>query len=337
MSVDIREQQSLQDYNAMAVPAQARFLTEVKSLNAAEHGLRFAKEKALEVFVLGEGSNTLFTRDFPGLILLNRLLGMEVIHEDDKEVVLKVAAGENWHALVAHTINQNWYGLENLALIPGLVGAAPIQNIGAYGVEVKDYIVAVEFLDFDDLSVHSLTNSDCQFSYRDSIFKHSMRNKGLITSVTFCLNKGKEVNFCYPSLAQFLSDTNAPTAKNIFDAVVAIRSEKLPSPDKIPNLGSFFKNPIVDTKQYQRLKENYPDMVCYAHEDGYKLAAAWLIDRAGWKDKKINKVRVHQQQALVIINPQKVEGVEILNFANRLRSNIHQKFGITLEIEPTII
>lgn len=337
MTLPIQEDVSLQPFNTMAVPAQARYLIEIDSSRTAQHAIRFAKQNQLAMCVLGEGSNTLFTNDYPGLILLNRLRGLQVLEDSDQCVLVKVGAGENWHSFVAHSIQQEWKGLENLALIPGLVGAAPIQNIGAYGVEVQDFIVEVEFLDFETRDLKSIANLECQFAYRDSVFKQALLNKGLITSVTFRFNKQAKVNVSYPSLVDRLAGLNQPTAKNVFDAVIAIRTEKLPSPAKIPNLGSFFKNPIVDANKHQELKKQYPNLISYPHQNGFKLAAGWLIEEAGWKKKTIDQISVHKQQALVIVNPHKVTGAQVYKFAMALRSNIHQQFGITLDIEPTII
>ena len=341
MTIDVQRGVSLQAYNSMAVPALANYLVQVDSIQSIKQAVTLANQKNLSMFVLGEGSNTLFTQNYQGLVLLNRLTGIRVLQQDEQGVLLKVAAGENWHRLVTYATDQGWYGLENLALIPGLVGAAPIQNIGAYGVEVKDTIICVEYLDFATLELKSISNDDCEFAYRDSVFKHAKRGKGLITSVTFALNKQPTVNLSYPALETFIADTltnnNKPSPRNVFEAVCTIRNKKLPHPTKIPNLGSFFKNPVIDSQQHDKLKQEYPNLISYPYQDGYKLAAAWLIDTAGWKSKCINKVSVHKSQALVIINPHKVSGANVLNFANKLRSNIHQQFGIKLEIEPNII
>ena len=337
MTFKLHKNASLQRYNTMAVPAKAQYLAQVETIEDTQQAVSYAKNEKLDILILGEGSNTLFTKDYQGMVILNRLLGIELLEQNEKSVVIKVSAGENWHRLVAYTMQQGWYGLENLALIPGLVGAAPIQNIGAYGVEVKDSIVSVDFLGFDNLKLKTLSNSECQFGYRDSIFKQAMQGLGLISSVTFCLSRQPELNLSYPALSTYLAEVSSPTAQDVFDAVVTIRTEKLPLPEIIPNLGSFFKNPVIDTEQHQRLKKEYPNLVSFPYQTGFKLAAAWLIDTAGWKSKTIDLVRVHNKQALVIINPDKVEGEKIVNFANQLRSNIHKKFGITLEIEPKIV
>lgn len=337
MSLRIQTNVCLQSLNTMAVPACADYFAEIKSIDDAVEAVKFAKAKTLEIFVLGDGSNTLFTEDYSGLILRNCLLGIELLEEDEETVLLRVAAGENWHRFVAHTIQQGWYGLENLALIPGLVGAAPIQNIGAYGVEVKDCITAVECLEFESQTLMALDNSQCEFAYRDSVFKQSLRGKRLISAVLFRLNKQASVNLSYSPLANQFDGQNSVTPKQVFDAVVKIRQSKLPSPDDIPNLGSFFKNPIIDSATHERLKNEHPDLVSYPLQGDYKLAAAWLIESAGWKHKTIGDVSVHQKQALVIVNPHQVSGRHILNFAREIRADILKKFGVQLEIEPKLL
>ncbi|MDB4512319.1 UDP-N-acetylmuramate dehydrogenase, partial [Arenicella sp.] len=310
MTLTVQRNVSLQSLNTMAVPALADYLIEVDSIQMIKQAVTLAAQKNLPIFVLGGGSNTLFTQDYQGMILLNRLIGTEVLEEDSRSVLLKVAAGENWHRLVTYTLEQGWYGLENLALIPGLVGAAPIQNIGAYGVEAKDSIVSVEFLDFKTLQLNNMDNAECQFAYRDSIFKKAKKGKGLISAVTFRLHKQPSVNLSFPALAERLADDEKTCPNKVFAAVCAIRSEKLPLPADIPNLGSFFKNPILTSQQHGKLKKKYPSLISFPCQSGFKLAAAWLIDTAGWKLKRINLVGVHKRQALVIINPHRVSGAE---------------------------
>ena len=299
--------------------------------------LDYANRNSLPMLVLGEGSNTVFTQDYTGMVLLSRLRGIELLEQSNRSVQLRVASGENWHDLVHHCVNQGWYGLENLALIPGLVGAAPIQNIGAYGGEIKDFIKSVEFTDLSDGNAQILQASQCDFAYRDSIFKHQLADKVFITALTLQLSKQPRINISYPALSQYFEGQSAPTANQVFAAVCKIRSSKLPSPADIPNVGSFFKNPIISKIQHDELKQDHPLLPGFPVKGGCKIAAGWLIEQAGWKDKVIEQVRVHRDQALVIINPDKVSGTKVLNFARTIQADIRAKFGIDLEIEPRIV
>lgn len=335
MALKIKENASLQPFNSMAIPVNAKALTTASSLQKLYQALDFARQKQLSILVLGEGSNTVFENDYQGLVVLNRLKGIDLIHQDSSSVTVKVAAGESWHELVAYSIEQGWYGLENLALIPGLVGAAPMQNIGAYGVEVKDTIVHVEYLEISTQEQKSLTNEECCFSYRESVFKNELFGKVIITSVTFCLSRKPVFNLSYPALATYFEGIE-PSSEQVFKAVCAIRKSKLPLPSQIPNTGSFFKNPIVSDQQHKMLKLKFPDLVSYKSGSKYKLAAGWMIEAAGWKKKCSNDVCVHQHQALVIINPKKQSGIAVLNFAINIQNDIAEKFGIVLEIEPRI-
>jgi len=301
MSLEIKENASLQPFNSMAIPVNATALTTVSSLQELKQALDIARQKQLPILVLGEGSNTVFENDYDGLVILNRLKGIDLIQQDDRSVIVNVAAGENWHEFVAYSIDQGWYGLENLALIPGLVGAAPIQNIGAYGVEAKDVIVNVDYLEINTREQKKLSHEECCFAYRESIFKGEL----------------------YPALAAYF-DGATPLPQQVFDAVCVIRKSKLPLPNQIPNAGSFFKNPIV------------PDVVSYKFGAEYKLAAGWMIEKAGWKKKCLNNVCVHEHQALVIINPEKQSGVVVLGFATKIQQDIVTKFGVSLEIEPRV-
>jgi UDP-N-acetylmuramate dehydrogenase len=326
---------SLQEYNTLAVPAQAAFFTRCISLDQLTNSLRFARERALQVLVLGEGSNTVFTRDFEGLLVLNRLTGIDLLNENADNVTVKVAAGESWHDFVLFSLQHGWYGLENLALIPGLVGASPIQNIGAYGVEVKDTISAVHTLDIDSGEISVLSNSECDFSYRDSIFKRALVGKSIVTSVEFELSKTPRVNLSYPALAEHFDHLPSPMA--VFKAVCEIRSAKLPMPDDIPNAGSFFKNPIVDQVKYNQLKIDFPSLVAFEIAGGgAKIAAAWLIEQCGWKEKSVDAVYVHRQHALVVVNPNFKHGGAILNLATAIQDDVKAHYGLVLEIEPRV-
>ena len=335
MTLQFEHDVCLGPYNGMAIPARGQILVEVSTAQEIQAAIEFSSENSIPLLVLGEGSNTLFQSDFPGLIMLNRLTGIELLQESDEHVIVKAAAGENWHSFVEYCLNQGWYGLENLALIPGMVGAAPIQNIGAYGVELEDTLVELEYIDMRDSAIRVLNNQECQFGYRDSIFKHAFKDRTVITSITFKLNKQASCNISYPALAAEL-DGHPVDARRVFDAVCRIRSSKLPLPAEIPNTGSFFKNPVVSAEQHAELKKQHPELVSFAVDNGYKVAAGWLIEQAGWKNRNHHGVRVHREQALVIINPERRAGQDVVKFAAQIQTDIAEKFGVNLEIEPRV-
>ena len=325
----------LQQYNTLAIPAKAAFLSRCTTSNQIRQCLSFATDNGLDPLVLGEGSNTVFANDVEGLLILNRLAGIEVLSDSEKAVIVKVAAGENWHDFVKYALEQSWFGLENLALIPGLVGAAPIQNIGAYGVEVKDTIESVELIDIASLETRELSNSECQFDYRDSIFKNKLHDRCIITSVTFRLTKLANSNISYPALANSVPQSASP--QDVFDAVCGIRSSKLPMPDDLPNAGSFFKNPIVSEQQNLALTERFPALVSYPISGGgAKLAAGWMIDQRGWKDKSVEGVYMHREQALVLINSNMKSGQAVLSLAGEIQADIERHYGVSLEVEPRV-
>ena len=332
--IRIQENVALQPYNTLGVSVNARFFCRVVNLVDLKASLVFAKEKQLAVLILGEGSNTVFTKDYDGLVLLNKLSGIELINETDELANIKVSAGENWHDFVDYCLRMKWYGLENLALIPGLVGAAPIQNIGAYGVEVKDTIQSVTYLALATGVQHTIGKFDCQFAYRDSVFKNELNAKTVITSVDFCLSKTPNSQLAYPALAAKLGAN--PSPRDIFNQVCDVRRAKLPMPKDIPNAGSFFKNPVIDAAQFEVLKVAYPSIIGFDVIGGVKLAAAWLIEQRGWKHKEIAGVKVHQQQALVVTNPKHKTGNDILLLAKAIQDDIEEAFNVRLEIEPRI-
>ena len=337
MPLALTSSADLKPHNTMSVPAIADYMSPVESLEDIVAAHKFATRKKLPMMILGEGSNTLFTKNYYGLVLLNQLKGIELLEDLPDSVIVRVGAGENWHEFVSLSMRRDWFGLENLALIPGLVGAAPIQNIGAYGVEIRDYLVAVEYVDLVTQKLVSLTNRECNFSYRDSIFKGELKGKVAITSVVLRLRKKPKLNLTYPSLSDYFARRPAPSAQQVFSAVCHIRNNKLPLPAKIPNLGSFFKNPIVDSTKHNALRRKFPSMVSFPQEGNHKLAAAWLIEEAGWKQKIIDNVAVHHAQALVIINPMGATGKSVLRFATAVQADIQRRFGVLLEIEPQLV
>jgi len=340
MTFEIQRGVALQAYNTMAIPASATALVTVENqcdLNAA---FEFAQRESLPTLVLGEGSNIIFEKDFSGLVILNRIRGIEQIETNSDSICLRVGAGESWHDFVVHCLSVGAFGLENLALIPGLVGAAPIQNIGAYGVEVKDTIESVTVYDIETAQKYVLTKQECDFAYRDSRFKHELLDKVVIIDVVFKLSFQADLKLSYPALTQELvsSGINNPTPQDVFNAVCKIRSAKLPQPKDIPNTGSFFKNPLVTVQQYNALKQQYPELVSFELDDkkSIKLAAAWLIEHAGWKQQQLDGICIHKDQALVITNPLHKDGITVMKFARAIQADIHQKYGLVLEVEPRV-
>ena len=249
---------------------------------------------------------------------------------------MRVGAGENWHRFVEYCLHRGWHGLENLALIPGLVGAAPMQNIGAYGVELKDSMTSLEYLETGTGHLVELRNQDCQFGYRDSVFKHALAGKAVVTSITVALKRQFTPRIEYPALSAWFAEQAPEDAWAVFKAVCKIRNEKLPLPADLPNNGSFFKNPVVPESHYRALKQEYPDLVGFEMNGRYKLAAGWLIEQAGWKQREHQGVRVHQQQSLVIVNPECRPGRIVLEFAYQIQADIQNKYGMELEIEPRV-
>lgn len=298
-----------------------------------------SKEK--DFLLLGGGSNMLLVNDIDNLVVHLNSKGKEIIKQDDKFVWLRVAAGENWHDFVLWCLENNYGGIENLALIPGNVGTCPIQNIGAYGVEVKDVIEEVHAIEIETSKEVILSNFECKFSYRDSIFKNTQKGKYILTGVTFKLSTKKHaINDSYGAIQTILAEKSVkePTIKDIADSVIAIRSSKLPDPDKIGNSGSFFKNPIVPVADFKVLQKKYPSIPSYAAGSKLvKLAAGWLIDQCGLKGKRIGDAGVHQKQALVLVNYGNATGENILDLAKSVQKEVKEKFGVTLEMEVNII
>ncbi|GHF02592.1 UDP-N-acetylenolpyruvoylglucosamine reductase [Thalassotalea profundi] len=285
-------------------------------------------------YILGEGSNTLFLSHTAPVIIQPKFMGIE-IKEDENFYFITAGSGENWHQLVTYCVNNGYAGLENLALIPGSVGAAPIQNIGAYGVEISDVIDAVYWYELATQHLHKFSKEQCQFAYRDSIFKQQLRDKGIITKVILKLPKVWQANISYQGLD--LLDTD-PTVEQVYQRVIEVRQAKLPDPKFKPNAGSFFKNPVVDLKTYQRLAQQYPNMPAYVQANKeVKLAAGWLIEQAGFKGIKKNGVGVHDKQALVLVNHGDGSGEAIYQLALEINQKVYEKFGIYLQPEVRIV
>ena len=330
---------SLKEYNTFGIDTKASYFTEINTLQDFKDLLNEPVYKNNKPLILGGGSNILFTKDYPGLVIKNNLKGIELIKEEGDSVFVKAAAGENWHNFVLWCVDHNYAGLENLSLIPGCVGAAPMQNIGAYGVEIKDVCDKVYVLDLISGEEKFFTNADCNFGYRESVFKHTYKNKFLITSVVFKLSKKPVLNTSYGAIEQELANMGVknPNIKNISDAVIAIRSSKLPDPSIIGNAGSFFKNPEVSKQKHDELKQQFEKLVAYPLDNGsYKLAAGWLIEQCGLKGKRIGQAGVHVNQALVLVNYGGVSGNEIYQLSQEVLDAVQNKFGVTLEREVNI-
>lgn len=335
-----KENFSLKSLNTFGINVNCHYYSEFENINTLKNILEHQIAKSNSKLVLGGGSNILFTKNFDGLVLKNNISGIEKIKENEKHVYLKVGAGVNWHSFVMYCIENNLAGIENLSLIPGNIGASPMQNIGAYGVEVKDVIESVHGIFIDDLSEFSLTNSECNFAYRESIFKHELKNKAIITHVIYRLNKTPNFNTSYGAIEQELEKMGVKnlSIKAISDAVINIRRSKLPNPTEIGNAGSFFKNPTIDKTTFVNLKTQFPDIPNYPQNDGsVKLAAGWLIEQCGWKGFRKDDYGVHKLQALVLVNYGNAKGDDIYRLSEEILNSVKEKFGINLEREVNII
>lgn len=338
--MNIEENYNLKALNTFGINADAKLYTGVASvadLKELNHYLRASKVPYL---ILGGGSNILFTKDFDGLIIKINLRGIEPINEDTDHIYIKAMAGENWDEFVGYCVSMNYGGLENLSLIPGSVGASPVQNIGAYGVELKDVFHKLEFYDLSSGEIRTLKSDTCRFGYRNSIFKNELKKKGIILSVTFRLSKKPVPHTDYGSIKDELAlmKINDPGIQDIRNAVINIRRSKLPDPVEIGNAGSFFKNPTVDADFHSNLKRRFTQLVSYKQTDGtFKLAAGWLIEQCGWKGKRIGDAGVHEKQALVMVNYGNAKGNEIIHLAEKVRESVFAMFGVRLDFEVNIV
>ena len=336
--MQIHENFPLKSYNTFSIDARAKFFNSFSSAEELEELLMIYSE--YPVFILGGGSNILFTKDYEGCVLKNEIKGIELQHEDAEHVYVKVGAGENWHQFVLHCINHNWAGVENLSLIPGNVGASPIQNIGAYGVELDDVFWNLEAFHLDDRRIHTFTREDCEFGYRNSIFKERYKDQFAIISVTFQLRKKPIFHTDYGAITEELEKMGVKdlSIKAVSQAVINIRSSKLPDPQKIANAGSFFKNPEVPTEKYEALKLQFPNIVAYPLAKGtVKLAGGWMIEQCGWKGYRKGDAGCHAKQALVLVNYDKATGREIYDLSEEILQSVKNKFGVVLEREVNII
>ncbi len=329
---------SLQPFNTFGIDVKAKHFGAFSNINELQTCLNaFPNEHLL---ILGGGSNMLFTQDFTGLVLRNAIKGITVVNEDDHKVYVKAGAGEVWHEFVLHCIANNWCGLENLSLIPGSVGASPMQNIGAYGVEIKDVFHELSAFHIESGEIHTFNKAQCQFGYRESVFKRALKNQYIITDVTFALDKQPSLQTGYGAIQQELDakGISDPTIRDISEAVIAIRQSKLPDPKVLGNAGSFFKNPVITLEAFGPIQAKYPDVSHYVlSATEVKLAAGWLIEKAGLKGYRQGSCGVHEKQALVLVNYGGSIGQQIFDLSTHIIQTIQAQFGVTLEREVNII
>lgn len=335
----IEENISLKPYNTFAIDAKAKYFTSFSSIKELNEvfDLMASVDKQL---VLGGGSNILFTNDFDGLVLKNDIKGIELVGQDDEHVFVKGGAGENWHQFVMFCVKNEYAGVENLSLIPGNVGASPMQNIGAYGVEIKDVFYELEAFHKNEKAIKTFSLNDCEFGYRESVFKNKYKHQFIITSVTYRLNKQPSFNISYGAIKQELDKMGIQdlSIQAVSQAVINIRSSKLPDPKETGNAGSFFKNPIVPDEQFRELKTKFPDIINFPAGNGYsKLAAGWLIEQCGWKGYRKGDAGCYPKQALVLVNYGKATGREIFDLSEEIIVSVRNRFKVDLEREVNLI
>lgn len=333
----IQTNKNLKEYNTFGISVKAEMFAVFSSIEELKQILSFRNNKKL--LVLGGGSNLLLTKDFDGLVIKNEIKRFEVVEETANEVIVESGAGENWHEFVLNCIDKGFGGIENLSLIPGSVGASPMQNIGAYGVEIKDVFESLSAYHIASGEIHYFDKTKCEFGYRESIFKNKVKGEYIILTVTFRLTKIPTINSSYGAINEQLKvmGIQEPTIKELSAAVIAIRQSKLPDPKIIGNAGSFFKNPTVEITLLEQIQKNYPDIPNYPALNGRKLAAGWLIEKAGWKGKTFDNYGVHKLQALVLVNYGNCTGQEIFDLSSRIIQDVFEKFGVLLEREVNIL
>lgn len=335
----IQENVSLKAYNTFGIEARARYFAEVSSTRELQEVLR--QWRGGRPFILGGGSNILLSGNLDGLVIRNGIKGRAATAVEGDRTWVSAGGGEDWHAFVLWCLELGLGGIENLSLIPGSAGAAPIQNIGAYGVELQDVFHSLEAVELTSGALHSFGKEACRFGYRDSIFKRELKGQYCITRVMLELsNANHRINTSYGAIRETLAEQGvpAPTIHDVSRAVIAIRSGKLPDPKKLGNSGSFFKNPELSQEQFEKLRRQYPDIIFYPLKDGrVKLPAGWLIERAGWKGKRIGDAGCYEKQALVLVNYGKATGREIGELAERIQTSVEEKFGLRLEMEVNVV
>lgn len=331
---------SLKPYNTFGIDATAKFFVEVSSIEQLQDILQNSEYQGIERLILGGGSNLLLTKDFDGIVIKIAIKGIEKFEEDEQNIWLKVGAGEVWHDLVMYCVNHDYAGVENLSLIPGTVGAAPMQNIGAYGVEIKEVFESLEAIEIKTGKSRIFAKDECQFGYRESIFKHAIKGEYVIVTVSFKLSKTPVYHVEYGAIKDTLAEKGVDqlSIKAISDAVISIRQSKLPNPAEIGNAGSFFKNPEIPKTQFDLLKEQFPTIPSYpVSEQTVKVPAGWLIEQAGWKGQRFGNIGVHAKQALVLVNFGDGKGNDIKELSQKIQDSIKEKFGIQLQAEVNFI
>ncbi|MFI1745462.1 UDP-N-acetylmuramate dehydrogenase [Thalassobellus sediminis] len=335
----IEQNISLKPYNTFGIDVTADYFVSVNSIDSLKKALSLKNQP--NKLILGGGSNMLLTKNQDALVIQLNLKGISIVSEDEDFAIIKVNAGENWHELILWCLKNDFGGLENMSLIPGNVGTAPIQNIGAYGVELKDHFVSCEALSIETGNIESFNKADCNFGYRNSIFKNVVKGKYIITSVTFKLTKrNHKLNINYGAIASQLEDSGikTPTIQDVSKAVIAIRESKLPDPKHIGNSGSFFKNPVISKSQFNILAKNFEDIPSYiVSDDEVKVPAGWLIEKAGFKGKRFGNYGVHKKQALVLVNYGNAKGEDILNLSKLIQKTVKRLFNISIEAEVNIL
>jgi UDP-N-acetylmuramate dehydrogenase len=338
--MNIQENISLKSYNTFGIDAHARYFTEVHTVAELQAVLKHPMYAPLPKLILGGGSNLLFTQDYKGLVIKINLQGIEKINEDAQHVYIQAGAGVVWHEFVLYCIENQYAGIENLSLIPGTVGAAPMQNIGAYGVEIKEIFNSLEAVHIGTGKSRIFTSEECQFGYRESVFKKELKGQYIITAVTFRLGKVAVFNTSYGAIQDTLKQMSVetPTLRSVSDAVIHIRRSKLPDPAEIGNAGSFFKNPEIPASQYETLKAEYPQIPGYVTSpEMVKVPAGWLIEQCGWKGKRIGDTGVHKNQALVLVNYGNARGNDIKALSEQVQQSVLEKFNIQLQAEVNFI
>ena len=337
--MEIVKNYDLTNLNTFGVKALAKFFAVIEKETDTLDVLASYEFKDNKNLFLGGGSNVLFTKDFDGIVVLNKLKGIEIIEENSENVLVKAMGGEMWHNVVLFSVNHGFWGIENMSLIPGTVGASPIQNIGAYGVELKDVLESLEAFNIETLEKRIFLKEECEFGYRDSVFKNKFKDQYFISSISLRLNKIPKLNSDYKTLESYLNENKIEikNSKDVSEAITAIRRSKLPDTRVLGNAGSFFKNVYVEKEKAQNLLEQYPEMPFFKEGEKIKIPTGWLVEQSEWKGKRIGNVGVYDKQALVLVNYGGATGEEVLNLANQIISSVYQKFGIKLTPEVNLI
>lgn len=337
--MDIIKNKSLKSYNTFGIDCNSSFFTRINNIKDLEELYQHPLFKSQKKLILGGGSNILFTSNYEGLVIKNEIKGIEIKKETNDVVEVQIGAGVNWHEFVTYAVDNKWGGVENMSLIPGNCGTAPMQNIGAYGVEIKDTFISLNAYEIETGEIVSFDRKKCDFGYRESVFKNNLKDQYIILDITLRLQKKPILNTKYGDINNTLIKNNIskPTIKDVSNAVIEIRTSKLPNPKEIGNAGSFFKNPIIQQNQFKELQTKFPEIVSYpVNENQVKLAAGWLIEKAGWKGKDFGDFGVHKKQSLVLVNYNNASGKEIFDLSQDILEDVYQKFQVKLEREVNI-